>query len=118
MTDVLQNVGQLGGDEPGLRKCCCTDAVVAHDLGNDGENLLQAYGSLANRRTEGKNSAESLQESELRLHLGLYLGRSVSPFCFSPDPFFKPVSFACICLKNKERKKKSHLSLRLAVAPL
>lgn len=90
--------------------CCCTDAVVAHDLGNDGENLLQAFSSLANRRTEGKNSAESLQESELRLHLGLYLGTSVSPFCFSPDPFLKPVSFACICLKKKERKKKKNTS--------
>lgn len=40
--------------------CCCTDAVVAPGLGNDAEDVLQAFSSLANRRTEAKNSAESL----------------------------------------------------------
>lgn len=81
--------------------CCCTDAVVAHDLGNDAEDVLQAFSSLANRRTKGKTVQKICPESELWLHHRLHLGKSDSAFSFPPNSFLKPVSFACI--KKKER---------------
>lgn len=95
------------GDNPGLRMCCCTDAVVAPGLGNDAEMF---FGPLALWQTEeeGKNSAESLpRERELQLHLGLHLGRSGSPFCFSPDPFLKPVSLPVFISLSKKRRLES-----------
>lgn len=51
-----------------MRVCCCTDAVVAHDLGNDAADIFQAFSSLENRRTE--RGGKVVQKSALKVSFG------------------------------------------------
>lgn len=94
------------GDDPGLRMCCCTDAVVAPGLGNDAEMF---FGPLAlwQIEEEGKNSAESLPR-ERALVAPWSTSRKVwLSVLFLPRSFPQTCQFACISLSLKKRRLES-----------
>lgn len=47
--------------------CCCTYAVVVHDLGNDAEDVFQAFSSLEKKKNRG---GKVVQKSALRASFG------------------------------------------------
>ena len=81
--------------------CCCTDAVVAHDLGNDAAGVLQAFSSLANRRTEGENSAESLPREQAPVTPWATSRKVWLSILFLPKSFPQTCRF-CLYLPNKQ----------------